>query len=57
MNNTYVLITWPESQEFMEEHWFKDEAILHCESSADYFIPLLRVEEFDHRKEVSNGIL
>ena len=24
----YVLVQWPESQEFMEEEWFEEEAIL-----------------------------
>ena len=28
MNENYVLVSWPESQEFMECDWFRDEAIL-----------------------------
>lgn len=28
MNENYVLVRWPESQEFMECDWFRDEAIL-----------------------------
>ena len=36
----YVLVQWPESQEYMEEEWFDKEAILADESvgSAAYFI-------------------
>jgi hypothetical protein len=37
MANTYILVEWPESQIFMEEEWFEDEAILNEQSS--YFIP------------------
>jgi hypothetical protein len=38
----YVLIQWPESQEYMEEEWFDKEAILDVdgESGSAYFIPL-----------------
>ena len=44
----YVLVQWPESQEFMEEKWFDDEAILALGSedkigSSAYFIPIKRV--------------
>jgi hypothetical protein len=42
--DTYVLIQWPESQSFMEEPWFDDEAILALGAeeqtgSSAYFIP------------------
>ncbi len=44
----YVLVQWPESQEYMEEEWFDDEAILALGSeditgSSAYFIPIKRV--------------
>lgn len=46
--NGYVLVQWPESQEFMEEEWFEEEAILALGSedktgSSAYFIPIKRV--------------
>ena len=44
----YVLVKWPESQEFMEEEWFDEEAILALGSedktgSSAYFIPIKRI--------------
>ena len=44
----YVLVQWPESQEYMEEEWFDEEAILALGSedktgSSAYFIPIMRV--------------
>jgi len=44
----YVLVEWPESQDFMEEEWFEDEALLALGNedrtgSAAYFIPIKRV--------------
>lgn len=44
--NLYVLVQWPESQEFMEEEWFEKEAILEVEGrfgSGAYFIPAKRL--------------
>lgn len=41
IENSYVLIYWPESQDFMEEEWFNKEAILSENSS--YFIPVKRL--------------
>lgn len=46
--NSYVLVEWPELQEFMEEEWFQAEAVCAVGSedrfgSATYFIPLKRV--------------
>lgn len=44
--DSFVLIQWPESQEYMEEDWFKEEAVLDVESkfgSSAYFIPLKRL--------------
>ena len=44
----YVLVEWPESQDYMEEDWFNEEALLAlgCEDSVGssaYFIPIKRV--------------
>ena len=47
-NDGYVLVQWPESQEFMEESWFDEEAIF-CGGSEEktgssaYFIPIKRI--------------
>ena len=44
----YILIGWPESQDYMDEDWFEDEAIF-CGGSEDitgssaYFIPIKRL--------------
>ena len=48
MNENYVLVRWPESQEFMECDWFRDEAILALghedqTGSSAYFIPESRI--------------
>lgn len=44
IESTYTLIEWPESQDYMEEKWFDEEAILALGSeettgSGAYFIP------------------
>jgi hypothetical protein len=44
----YVLVEWPSSQEFMEEDWFENEAILalgneDVTGSSAYFIPIARI--------------
>lgn len=46
--STHSLIQWPDSQEYMEEEWFDQEAILALGSedttgSGAYFIPTLRL--------------
>lgn len=46
--DAYILVQWPDSQNFMEEPWFEEEAILAlgCEDkvgSSAYFIPRDRV--------------
>jgi len=38
-NNTYTLVLWPESQEYMEKEWFQEEAHLCIDIDASYFIP------------------
>ena len=43
----YILVQWPESQQFMEEPWFQEEAILAQSTNEEqewigpsaYFIP------------------
>lgn len=47
-NNGYLLIEWPESQEFMDKDWFEEEAILALGAEektggSAYFIPIRRV--------------
>lgn len=44
----YVLVEWPESQEFMDEEWFEEEAVCAVGSedrfgSSAYFIPIKRI--------------
>ena len=48
MEDNYLLVRWPESQLYMEEPWFKEEAILALGSeevtgSSAYFIPENRI--------------
>jgi hypothetical protein len=55
MNDSYILVPWPESQDFMEEEWFRDEAFLasgHEEDtgSSAYFIPTFRSVEFYNKQ-------
>lgn len=48
VGDSYILVQWPESQHFMEEKWFEEEAIF-CGGSEDitgssaYFIPIEKV--------------
>lgn len=44
--NSYVLVTWPDSQDLMDEDWFEEEAILDAWSkfgSSAYLVPLKRI--------------
>lgn len=41
LKTSYILVPWPDSQDFMEKDWFEKEAILSEESS--YFIPSHRL--------------
>ncbi len=46
IKDSYVVITFPEVQDYMEESWFKNEAILDVESKfgdSAYLIPLKRI--------------
>ncbi len=42
ISDSYMLIPWPDSQDYMEKEWFRDEAILaehESVGSSAYFIP------------------
>ena len=54
LNENYVLVSWPECQEFMEKEWFQSEAILGPDSS--YFIPKSRVIDIKSKEEFINII-
>lgn len=44
----YCLVQWDESQKYMEEEWFQEEAILDIEEKfgpSAYFIPIKRLIE------------
>jgi hypothetical protein len=45
IDEAYVHVEWPETQDFMEEDWFEEEAVLDVDSpiGSCYFIPLARV--------------
>lgn len=50
---TYIFIPFPESQEFMEEYWFEEEACLadyEMFGPACYFIPQFRWLEYQENK-------
>jgi hypothetical protein len=51
----YKLVLWPESQDFMDEDWFQEEAILAQEGDAAYFIPNKYINKDDkniHRRSL-----
>ncbi len=41
--DAYVYVPWPETQEFMDEDWFEDEAILDINEASAYLIPIKRM--------------
>ena len=49
----YILVPWPESQDFMGQPWFRKEAILYQSMDEQeyldsaYFIPEYRIEEIE----------
>lgn len=54
--NTYTLVEWPESQEYMDEEWFGEEAVLDTDctaslSGSSYFIPTRRLKEFEDKDD------
>jgi hypothetical protein len=43
VREAYVVVAWPDSQEFMDEDWFDEEAILDVDGkfgSSAYLIPI-----------------
>lgn len=40
MRDLYELVLWPESQAYMDEPWFEDEAVLANPITKAYFIPI-----------------
>ena len=62
INSNYVLVQWPESQNYMEEEWFRDEAILALGSedrtgSSAYFIPLERYLESPINENFKSNVI
>lgn len=45
IKSSHLLIQWPDVQEYMDEDWFDEEAVLADDSA--YFIPALRVVDLD----------
>ena len=46
IEDSYIVIIWPDVQELMEEDWFDEEAILDSSGkfgSSAYFVPLKRI--------------
>jgi len=46
IEDSYIVIIWPDVQELMEEDWFDEEAILDNSGkfgSSAYFVPLKRI--------------
>lgn len=47
VNETYTLVLWPDSQDYMDKKWFRKEAILATSGKevphSSYFIPTKRV--------------
>lgn len=39
--DTYILVPWPEIQDYMDQPWFEEEAVLNSNSS--YLIPIERL--------------
>jgi len=42
IENSYTLVNWPDSQDYMEEKWFREEAVLDNSENAEsssYLIP------------------
>jgi len=52
VGDSFIYVTFPESQEYMDEDWFEDEAVLDVNGeAASYFIPthyVLNVELEDY---------
>lgn len=53
MEQDFELVLWPEVQEFMDEPWFRDEAVLDTDclyGDSAYLIPKQRLREFNTKK-------
>lgn len=50
MKNNYILVKWPNSQLYMDEPWFDDEAVLASgrKKNAAFFIPENRIINNDY---------
>lgn len=52
--DTYKLVEFPESQQYMDEDWFQEEACIVFETekfgNAAYFIPLKRILEYENKE-------
>ena len=50
MEKEYVIITWPDSQELMDEEWFNEcvlineDPLLSQVGSSAYFVPIVRLK-------------
>ena len=42
--DVFVLVKWPESQEYMDEEWFQSEAKLTVKGKSNYMIPIKRMK-------------
>ena len=61
MSEEYILIPFPEVQEYMTEKWFRQECYL-CQAFEDqehidsaYFVPKDRVEEYNNNLKRDNN--
>jgi hypothetical protein len=45
MSGRYVKIDWPDSQDYMDEDWFEEEAVPDLNDEGAYLIP----EEYVHK--------
>lgn len=54
--STYKLVEFPESQQYMDESWFRQECFLHnafddqVYLDSAYFIPLKRILEYENKE-------
>ena len=59
-SNLYTLVEWPESQIFMDEDWFLEEACLADSEkfgSSAYFIPTNRILQNENDSETMEQFL
>jgi hypothetical protein len=41
--NVYVRVDWPDVQEYQDQPWFIDEAVLDTDTASSYLIPIDRL--------------